>query len=83
MHITDTLKGKLSSQQQTNTSLLVTKIKEILKTPIHKLENPIFSFRIINEAAARNSKILAAFYGDLGAEIVAQKDSPLISARVG
>ena len=38
---------------------------------------PIFSFRITHEAAVRNSKILAAFKGDLGAEIAAHKDIPV------
>ena len=44
---------------------------------IHKFENPIFSFKITHEAAVRNSKILAEFKDDLGAEIVAKRDSPV------
>ena len=48
-----------------------------LKTPIQKSENPIFSFRRTHEAAVRNSKVLAAFKGDLGAAIAAHKDSPV------
>ena len=55
----------------------MTRIKAILKKPIHKFENPIFWFRSTHEASVRNIKILAAFNGDLGAEIVAQKDIPV------
>ena len=55
----------------------MTTIKSILKTPIQKLENPIFSFKRTNEAEVRNSKILAAFNGDLGATIASQNNSPL------
>ena len=58
-----------------NTSWLVTTIKLTLKTPIQKFEKPIFSFRITHEAAVSNNKILAAFRGDLGATIAANKDS--------
>ena len=36
-----------------------------------------FSFKRTHEASVRNSKILAAFKGDLGAEIAAHKDSPV------
>ena len=64
MLIENTLKVKLNSQQKTNTSWLVTTIKAILKTPIQKFENYIFSFRRKPEAVVRNSKILAAFKGD-------------------
>ena len=77
MLIANTLNGKLNNQQSTNASWLVTVIKAILKTPIQKFENPIFLFRRTHEAAVRNSKILAAFKGYLGAAIVAQKDSPV------
>ena len=55
----------------------MTTIKSILKTQIKKLENPILSFRITHEAEVRNSKIIAAFSGDLGASIPAQKGIPL------
>ena len=55
----------------------MTAIKAILKTPIQKCENPIFSFRRTHDVAFMNIKILAAFKGDLGAAIVAQKNSPL------
>ena len=77
MLIANTLKGKLNSQQSTNASLLVTTIKATLKIPIQKFEKPIFSFKRTHEAAVRNSKILAAFKGDLGAAIAAHKDSPV------
>ena len=60
-----------------NASWLVTTIRFTVKTPIHKFKNTIFSFRKIHEAAVRNSKILAAFKGDLCAEIAAHKDSPV------
>ena len=60
-----------------NASWLVTTIKVILKTPIQKFKNPIFSFRITHEVVVRNIKILAEFNGDLGAAIAAQKDSPV------
>ena len=75
MHIENTLKGKLNSQQKTNASWLVTTINTVLKTPIQKSEKTILSFRRTHEAAVRNSKILAAFNGDPGAEILAQRDS--------
>ena len=75
--ISNTLNGKMNSQQLTNASWPVTMIKATLKTPIHKFENPIFSFRRTHDAAVRNRKILAAFNVDLGAEIAAQKDSPV------
>ena len=77
MLIASTLKVKLNNQQYTNAPWLVTTIKATLKTPIQKFENPIFSFRRTHEAAVRNSKILAAFKGELGAAIAAHKDSPV------
>ena len=77
MIIENTLKRKLDSQQKTNTSWIVTKTKTILKTLIQKFEKNIFSFRRTHEAAVRNSKILATFKGDLGAEIAAQKGRPV------
>ena len=40
MLIENTLKGNLNSQQKTNELWLVTTNKAILKTPIHKSENP-------------------------------------------
>ena len=76
MLIANTLKGKLNSQQSTRASWLVTTIKATLKIPIQKFEKPIFSFKITHEAAVRNSKIIAAFKGDLDAAIAAHKDSP-------
>ena len=79
MLISNTLKGKLKSQQINNTLWLVTMIKAILKTPIQKFENSIILFRITHEAAVRNRKILTAFKGDLGAAIAAQKYSPVNS----
>ena len=77
MLIANTLKGKLNSQQSTNASWLVTTIKSTLKKPIQKFEKPIFSFRITHESVFRNSKILAAFKGDLGVSIAEHKDSPV------
>ena len=77
MLISNNIKVNLNIQQLTNTSCLVTKIKATLKTPIKKLEKPIFLFRRTHGAAVRNSKILAAFKGDLGAAIAAHKDSPV------
>ena len=74
MLIANTLKVKLNSQK-TNALWLVTTIKAILKTPIQKSDNIIFSFRRTHVAAVRNSKILTAFKGDLGAAIAAQKYS--------
>ena len=65
MLISNTLKGKLNSQQTTKASWLVTTIKAILKTPIQKFVNTIFSFRRKHEAAVRNSKILVTSKGDL------------------
>ena len=77
MLIANTLKVKLNSQQSTNASWLVTTIKSTLKIPIQKFGKPIFSFKRTHEAAVRNSKIMAAFKGDLGAAIAAHKDSPV------
>ena len=77
MLIANTLKGKLNSQQSTNASWLVTMIKSTLKIPIQKFGKLIFSFKRTHEAAVRNSKILAAFNGDLGAAIAAHKDIPV------
>ena len=71
------LKGKLNSQQSTNASWLVTTIKATLKIPIQKFEKPIFSFKRTYEAAVRNSKILTAFKGDLGAAIAVHKHIPV------
>ena len=42
-----------------------------------EIRKPIFLFNRTNEAAVRSRKILAPFNGDLGAEIAAQKGSPL------
>ena len=42
-----------------------------------EIRKPIFLFNRTNEAAVRSRKILAPFNGDLGAEIEAEKDSPL------
>ena len=77
MNIADILKGELNRQQKTNTSWLVTTIKEIPKTPIQKLDQPIFLFNITNKAAARNIKILSALNCNLGAALAAQKGVPL------
>ena len=56
---------------------LVITIKAILKTPIKKFENPIFSFRRTHEAGVRNRKILATFKGYLDAAVAAQKNRPV------
>ena len=77
MIIENTLKGKLNSQQSTNASWLVTTIKSTLKIPIRKFGKPIFSFKRTHEAAVINSKIMAAFKGDLGVAIADHKDSPV------
>ena len=77
MLISNTLKGKLNSQQSKNASWLVTTIKSTLKIPIHKFGKPIFSFKRTHEAAVRNSKIMTAFKGDLSASIGVHKDSPV------
>ena len=77
MLIANTIKGKLNSQQTTNTSWLVTTIKATLKIPIQKSEKPIFSFKRTHEATVRNRKIIAEFKGDLGTEIASHKDSPV------
>ena len=58
--IANTLKVDLNSQKTINASWIVTMIKSILNTTIHRLEKPIFSFRLKYEAAVWNSKILAA-----------------------
>ena len=69
MYPENILKGNINRQKNTNTSWLVKKIKEMMKTPIQKLDKPIFSFKRANDAAYRNRKILAAFNGNVGAEI--------------
>ena len=51
----------------------MTRIKEKLKTPIQKLDKPIFLLKETKNSAARNRKMLVAFNGKLGAVIVAQK----------
>ena len=75
--IANTLKGNINIQQSKKSSWLVTTIKATLKTPIHKFEKPILSFRRTHEAAVRNSKILESFKGELCAAIEAHKDSPV------
>ena len=77
MIIANTIKVKLKSQQTTNALWIVKTIKAILKTPIQKFGNPIFSFRRTYEAAVRNRKILLASKGDLVTAIAAQKDRPI------
>ena len=77
----NTLKGNLNSQQSTNASWLVTTIKPTLKIPIQKFEKPIFSFKRTHEEAVRNSKIFAAFKGDLGVAIASHKYSPLTTYK--
>ena len=77
IYLANILKGKLNRKQKTKTSWLVTTIKQILKTSIHKLDNLIFSFKRTKHATPRNRKILSAFNGNLGAAIEAQKVSPL------
>ena len=77
MHKEDIQKGKLNRKKRTNTSWLEKEIKYILKTPIQKLDKPTFFFNITNEATASNSNIILVLNGDLGAEIAAQKFSPL------
>ena len=42
-----------------------------------EIRNTIFLFKRTNEASVSNSKILAAFNGDLKIEITSQKGSPL------
>ena len=77
MYLANILKGKLNRQKTTNTSFLVTTIKEIIKTPIQKMDKPIFSLKIKNDAASRNRKIILAFNGNLGAAIAAENNIPL------
>ena len=52
----------------------MTKIKEIPKTKIQKLDKLIFSFKRTNKAAARNIKILAAFNSNLGRKFWHKKE---------
>ena len=44
MLITNNLRGKMNSQQSTETSWIVTTTKATLKTPIQKFEKNIFLF---------------------------------------
>ena len=74
MLIANTIKGKLNSQQSTNTSWLVTTIKVTLRIPVQKFEKLILSFKKTHEASVRNMKIHAEFKSDLGAAIAAHKD---------
>ena len=75
--ISKTLKIKLTSQQMTKASWLVTTIKAIRKTQIQKFEKTIFLFIRAHEAAVRNIKILTSFKFDLSATIAAQKEIPV------
>ena len=75
MLIVNYLKGKLKSKQKINAFWIVTKIQEILKTPIHKSEKPIFLFRKTHEAAFSNSKIRKASKSDLSSKIAVKKNS--------
>ena len=79
MLISNTLKGKLNIHQTMNSLWIVTTIKAILKTPIQKFENTIFSFRRAHEAAVRDKKIIAALKCDLGTAIAEQEYSPVNS----
>ena len=74
MHIANTLKVNLNSQQKTTTSWLVTTIKAILNAPIQKLENPISHSGEQTRQQSGMAKILVTFNGDLGVAIAAQKD---------
>ena len=69
IHLANIFKGSINRKQKTKTSWLVITIKQILKIPIQKLDKPIFSFKRTNNAAARNSKLLAAFNRNLGETI--------------
>ena len=52
-------------------------IKQIMKIPIQKLDNQIFSFKRTKGVALRNSKILSVFSGNFGSAVDAQNGSPL------
>ena len=77
MYLGNIFKNKLKRKQNKNTSWLITTIKKTPKTPIQKLDKPIFSFKRTNEAASRNIKIISTFNGNLGTVLAAQNDSPL------
>ena len=55
----------------------MTTIKRLTIKPVKKLGKPVFSFKRTQEAAQKNIKTLAAFNGNLVAEIEYQKGSPL------
>ena len=59
MLIANTLKDNMNSKNTTNLLWIITLIKAILKTPIHKSEKPIFLFRRKHKAAFRNKKLAA------------------------
>ena len=71
------IKSKLDRKQKSNTTWLLTIIKILIIKPANKLENPVLSFKRTHEAAKMGSQILAAFNGNLVAEIEAQTGSPL------
>ena len=55
----------------------MTTIKKLIIKPVKKLISPVFSFKWTQEAAQKNSQIIAAFNGKLGAAIESQKGIPL------
>ena len=76
-YLSKILKVNLNKQKNANTSWLVTTIKELLKTPIQKLDKPILLFKRTNDASSMSSKVLEALNVNLGAAISAQNNSSL------
>ena len=66
------LQGKIDQTQKSNTTWLVTTIYKLIIEPVKELGLPVFSFKITQEAARQNSKIVSAVNGNLGAAMGAQ-----------
>ena len=77
MQMAKFIKCKLYLTQKSNTTWLVTTIKRLIIKPVKKLGKPVFYLKRTHEAAQKNSQILAAFKGNLGSAIEAQKVIPL------
>ena len=72
-----TIKGKLYQKQNSNATWIVTTFKRLIIKPVKKLGKQVLPFKGTQEAAQKNSQILAAFNGNLGSGIEAQMGSPI------
>ena len=72
-----TLKIKLDHQQKSNTSWLVTTIKQLVRKISKELRTVLLSLKRTQEAAVHNSNIMAAFNVNLDEALKAQQLIPL------